>query len=169
VISVTAEAVTDQPAARFRRGRQLLLVRREVCMSQRTSDRYVAWIIGLAGVFHAGSGVWAFAAPRSFYHTVATFPPFNAHFLADIGAFLTGIGVVLLASLVWSDARFVVLLGGTVAAVFHWISHVRDHEVGGTGRDPWLLGLLAVLLLAGLVLRWSARDGAGAQREVAAR
>ena len=165
---ITAEAVTDRPAARFRRGRQLVLMRREVCMSQRANERYVAWVIGLAGLFHAGSGIWAFAAPRSFYDTVATFPPFNGHFLADIGAFLIGIGVVLLASLVWSDARFVVLLGGTVAAVFHWMSHVRDHDLGGAGSDPWLLGAVAVLLLVGLVMRWSSRHGAAAQQEVAA-
>lgn len=137
-------------------------------MNQRGRDTYVAWVIGLGGVFHAGSGAWAFAAPRSFYDSVATFPPFNEHFLPDIGAFLIGIGVALLASLVWSDAKFVVLVGGTAAAVLHWISHVRDHDLGGARSDPWLLGVLAALLLVGLGLRWSARHGTPVQREVGA-
>jgi hypothetical protein len=47
----------------------------------------------------------------------------------------------------------VVLLGGTVAAAFHWASHLIDRHHGGTAADPWLTGAFAVLLLAGLVLQ----------------
>jgi hypothetical protein len=137
-------------------------------MSGRMRDSYVTWLIGLAGVWHVGTGLWAFAAPRSFYSTLATFPPYHEHFLHDIGAFLLGIGAALLGALVWRDVKFVVLLGATVAATAHWAAHLLDRDHGGAASDPWVLGAIAVLLLVGLVLRRSARDGVPAE-EVAVR
>lgn len=130
-------------------------------MGRRTRDRYAATIIALGGLLNAGTGAWAFAAPESFYDVIATYPPYNEHFLHDIGAFLLGIGVALLAALRWRDAWFVVLLGGSVAATLHTISHIMDRHHGGAQTDPWLLGGFAVLLLVGLVLRAPARHGAG--------
>lgn len=136
-------------------------------MSRSTSDLSVTPIIGIAALFNAGAGMWAFAGPRSFYDLIATYPPYNAHFIRDIGAFLLGLGAVLISALVWRDAAFVVLLGSTVAAGFHWASHLIDRHHGGTGVDPWLTGLFALLVLAGLVLRAPARQG-GARAEVTA-
>jgi hypothetical protein len=128
-------------------------------VSRSTSDLYVTPIIGIAALFNTGAGLWAFAGPRSFYDLIATYPPYNAHFIRDIGAFLLGLGAVLISALVWRDAAFVVLLGSTVAAGFHWASHLIDRHHGGTGVDPWLTGLFALLVLAGLVLRATARQG----------
>lgn len=123
---------------------------------------FAAGVAGLAGVLHLGVGLWAFLAPASFYQIVATFPPYNQHFLHDVGAFLVGIGAALLAALVWRDALFVALLAGTVAAALHWISHLRDHQLGGSATDPWTLGAFALLLLVALVARFPARSGAQA-------
>jgi hypothetical protein len=104
-------------------------------------------IIGWAGVvFMLGSGLWAFLAPRSFYDTLATFEPYNRHFIHDIGAFTIGLGAVLLFALVtrW-DALQVAFAGLAVASVMHLISHAVDHERGG--RDSDLLGLAVVAAL----------------------
>lgn len=128
-------------------------------VSRSTRDLYVTPIIGVAALFHAGSGLWAVANPQSFYDVIATYPPYHSHFIRDIGAFLLGLGAVLIGALVWRDVAFVVLLGGTVASGFHWVSHLIDRHHGGTGADPWLTGLFALLLLAGLVLRAPARHG----------
>jgi hypothetical protein len=58
-------------------------------------------IVGWAGVVYAlGSGASAFAAFRSFYDNIATFQPYNRHFLHDIGAFTIGLGAVMLFALV---------------------------------------------------------------------
>jgi hypothetical protein len=128
-------------------------------MTRSTREAFVTTILVVAALFYAGTGVWAFAAPQSFYDTIATYPPYNAHLIRDIGAFLLGLGAAQLGALVWRDARFVALLGGTVAAVFHWVSHVIDREHGGTSADPWLTGAFALLLLVGLTLRTAARRG----------
>jgi hypothetical protein len=122
--------------------------------------RIAAWIAAFAGIVQMGLGAWAFFAPRSFYDTIATFPPYNEHFLHDIGAFQLGIGAALLAALVWRDVLFVALAGGAVGAVFHWVSHLRDRDLGGSDKDPWTLGAFALLLLVGVAVRWRSRAGA---------
>ena len=129
-------------------------------MAQPVGQGYVKAVIALAAIFQVGSGAWAFFAPKSFYNTIATFPPYNVHFLHDIGAFLIGLGVALAGALRWRDALFVVLLGGTAGAGFHWVSHVLDRDHGGVASDPWTLGAFALMLLVGLLLRVPARNAA---------
>ena len=130
-------------------------------MGRQTRDRCISTIIAIGGLLNVITGAWAFIAPESFYDVIATFPPYNEHFLHDIGAFLLGIGAALFAALRWPDARFVVLFGGSVAATVHVISHVVDRHHGGTATDPYLLGAFAALLLVGLALQAPARHGAG--------
>jgi hypothetical protein len=104
-------------------------------------------IIGWFGVvFMLGSGLWAFVAPRSFYDTIATFEPYNRHFIHDIGAFTIGLAGVLLFALVtrW-DALQVALAGLAVASVTHVVSHALDGHLGG--RDIDLPGLVVVAAL----------------------
>jgi hypothetical protein len=64
-----------------------------------------------AGLLLVATGLWAFAAPRSFFESVATYPPFNVHLLHDIGAFNLGLGATLLLALAWADALLVALAG----------------------------------------------------------
>jgi hypothetical protein len=113
----------------------------------------LARIAGWAGVvFALGSGVWAFAAPHSFYDNVATFEPYNRHFLHDIGAFTIGLGAVMLFALVtrW-DALRVALAGLAVASVVHVISHAVDADLGGRDTDLPGLTVVALVFLLGAV------------------
>ena len=112
-------------------------------------------VIG-AAVFLVG-GVWAFFWPQNFYDVVAEYPPFNLHLFHDAGAFQLGIAAAMLGGLFWQDALFVGLLGGSVGAVAHAISHIVDRNLGGNPSDPWTLSLLAVLLVVATVLRLRAR------------
>ena len=112
-------------------------------------------IIGWAGVvFMLGSGLWAFFAPRSFYDTVATFEPYNRHFIHDIGAFSLGLGGVLLLALVtcW-DALQVALAGLALASVMHLVSHAVDADLGGRDSDLVGLAVVAALFVIGAASR----------------
>ena len=111
----------------------------------------VAWMGGV--VFFVGTGLWAFLSPSSFYDSLAVFPPFNPHFLRDIGVFSVGIGVSLLAAARTNDSLRAVFSGATVAAILHVVSHVIDSDRGGKSTDIPLLSLFAVLLLAGSMAR----------------
>lgn len=103
------------------------------------------------GVVYISFGAWAFLAPRSFFDATATFPPFNRHFIHDIGAFQIGLGSMLL--LAWRmGALLAALVSNAAAASVHWLSHVIDRDLGGSGSDPITLALLAVALITAAVM-----------------
>jgi hypothetical protein len=98
------------------------------------------------------AGVWAFAAPSSFYARIAHYPPYNRHFLHDLGAFQLGLGVALMLALTPLRAQAVGLWSVAVAAVLHAVSHILDRDLGGRGSDPIVLSLLAAVLVAAAIL-----------------
>jgi multicomponent Na+:H+ antiporter subunit D len=53
-------------------------------------------------------------APTSFFEQAATFEPYNAHFIRDLGAFQIGLGAVLLLAAFSRDALLVALAGTTI-------------------------------------------------------
>jgi uncharacterized membrane protein len=119
-----------------------------------TSERFTTAVLVLGGLFFLVPGIWAFVDPRGFYDGVAEFPPYNRHFIHDIGAFQIGIGVALLAAAIWRDAALVALLGGAAGATMHAIAHIIDHDHGGQDSDPFLFAIIALLLVAGAAVRW---------------
>ena len=115
-------------------------------MSAMRTARAGAWAVGL---FWLGSGAWAFLAPRSFYDRAAPFPPYNVHFVHDIGAFMVGLGAVILCALLLTGGTLRVVLTGTgLGAVVHLLSHLADYEIRDTPADLVLPALVAVVTLA---------------------
>jgi uncharacterized protein YjeT (DUF2065 family) len=113
--------------------------------------KIIAVVVGVAFVVF---GIWAFFAPESFYETLATFEPFNEHFVRDIGAFQIGLGAVLLLGAYLRDALLVVLTGAAVGSVFHLVGHVIDRDLGGDPvTDIPFFSIMAVALIAGAIIR----------------
>jgi ABC-type Fe3+-siderophore transport system permease subunit len=108
----------------------------------------LAWVVA---AFWLVTGVWAFVAPESFYDAVATFPPYNVHFVHDIGAFSFGLGttIALVVALAdrWHPARSV-LVGVGVGSVLHVLSHVLDYEIKSSVSDVVGLSLFTLLTFA---------------------
>ncbi len=118
------------------------------------AERFVRLVAVGVGLVFIGAGVWAFAAPRSFFENAAAFEPYNAHFIRDIGAFQLGLGAVLLLGVWIRDALLAALAGVAVGAVAHVGAHVIDRHAGGQPVvDLPMFGLLAVLLVAAAVVR----------------
>lgn len=112
--------------------------------------RLLTLVVG--GVF-AVQGLWAFVSPRSFYDTLATFEPFNAHFLRDIGAAMVGVGTAAVVSALHPRALVAGLAGLSAFQVVHVVSHVVDRDRGGNpGLDIPMFAILAVLTVAALVV-----------------
>jgi hypothetical protein len=106
-------------------------------------------VVAAFGLFTFLFGVWALVDPQSFYDEIATFEPYNKHFLHDVGAFQMGLGACLLFALIWrGDAILAVLGGAAVGAVAHEIAHIADEDLGGRSSDPWTLGIIAIVLTA---------------------
>ncbi len=120
--------------------------------------RWVPRTVALVGgVGFVALGVWAMVDPRSFFNAVATFEPYNRHFLQDIGAFQIGLGAVLLLAALpgRADGLALALLGVGIGATFHFISHIVGRNLGGSPEtDIPVFGVIALLLLAAGVLRW---------------
>lgn len=115
----------------------------------------VARVVALiGGLFFLGGGLWAMIDPEGFFDTLATFEPYNQHFLQDIGAFQLGLGAVLLLAVVWPrlDALAVGLLGVGFGSAAHVVSHAVGHDLGGTPEVdiPSLSILAGLLIVAGI-------------------
>jgi uncharacterized protein YjeT (DUF2065 family) len=118
----------------------------------------VRWIGLILGLFYVVNGVWPLVSPRSFYDQLATYPPYNEHFLHDIGAFSIGLGVGILTA-IWSRDGLLAALGGVAAAsVLHAYSHFIDTDLGGRSSDPYLLSLFALVAVVGVVIRLRRRE-----------
>ena len=107
----------------------------------------IRWITIIGGVAFLAFGLWAFAAPRSFFDQLAAFDPYNAHLIRDIGAFQIGLGAVLLLVASLPNAQAGALLGVGVGGAFHAVGHVIDRDLGGSATDIPTFSLIAALLL----------------------
>jgi PPOX class probable F420-dependent enzyme len=112
---------------------------------------YVIAVTLLAGAGMLAAGIWCLAAPRSFAEAVRF--SYAEHFLHDLGAFQIGIGVTLLLAVAWSDGLALALAGFLVANSVHVVNHAVDLDLGGRASDPWLLGVVSLLILVALALR----------------
>ncbi|MEP6871154.1 MAG: hypothetical protein ABI939_04810 [Anaerolineaceae bacterium] len=108
----------------------------------------------LGAVFYLFAGIWPLVDSRSFFDQLATFEPYNAHFLHDIGAFQLGIGATLAAAL-WRrhDAIFAALAGAGIGTAVHAGAHIADRDAGGKDSDVVFFGVLAALFIAGAIWR----------------
>jgi PPOX class probable F420-dependent enzyme len=125
-------------------------------MSARATQRGHGFLLAVgfcSGIFMVGGGLWALVAPRSFAD-FADFPPYNHHFLHDLGAFQFGIGVTLLVALIWRDALALGLVGFLVSNTVHAVNHAVDLHLGGHGQSDWIgLAVLSLAVAAALFLR----------------
>jgi uncharacterized membrane protein len=128
-------------------------------MTQQGPRGFVFWtsparIIALAvGVVYLLLGLWAFLGPASFYGQVATFQPYNQHFLHDAGAFQVGLGLALLLPAVLGRGLRPALLAVLAASLLHFVAHVEDVRLGGhPATDLTALGVLCLALVAALVV-----------------
>ena len=120
--------------------------------------RWLPRVVALTfGAGFVAVGAWAMLYPRSFFDSLATFAPYNQHFLQDIGAFQIGLGTVLLLAGVFArlDGLTIALVGAGAGAAVHAVSHVAGSHLGGIPeRDIPTFAMIAVLLLVAGGIRW---------------
>ncbi len=122
----------------------------------RSSNRghsFPTLVAALAGTAFVALGIWAMADPRSFFEAVATFDPYNEHFLQDIGAFQIGLGAVLLLAAARMNGLATALLGTGVGAAMHTGSHIVGRHLGGDPQTdiPTFAILALILVTAGAI------------------
>ena len=107
------------------------------------------WVLGILNLCN---GLWMLVAPESWYHGLpAAVPdtgPLNLHFVRDIGAAFSTIGVAFCVAAPQAARRRDVLLAATLFYVLHAAVHVADLASGRLHGDHWLIDLPGVFLPA---------------------
>lgn len=110
----------------------------------------------LLGLLNIANGVWMLVAPAGWYRDLpAGVPdtgPLNLHFVRDIGAAFTTIGVVFLVTAPQASRRRDVVLAAALFFVLHALIHVADLVSGRLAADHWLVDLPGVFLPALLLI-----------------
>ncbi|MFE3451991.1 hypothetical protein ACFXJ8_24030 [Nonomuraea sp. NPDC059194] len=108
-------------------------------------------VVALSALYTLVFGVWMWGWPRQFADYV-NFPR-HEHFLHDLGAFHLGIGIALVAALIWRDAILVALVGLAAASLIHTVNHAMDSHLGGAASDPYVIGAQTLVAVVGIVFR----------------
>src|SRR4051794_41210101 len=133
-----------------------------------SSRRVMRAGLALISVAPAWIGIWATAAPRSFYDDfpgpsawVAPLGPYDEHLVRDVGAFQLGLLVVGLFALVTLERRVVqaALVAAVVSGLPHLIYHLTATEPLSTGDNLLSLAGLAVPVVIPLLLLPRTRSG----------
>jgi hypothetical protein len=103
---------------------------------------------------HLIVAVLAFFTPTWFFEYIGHFPPYNAHYIADIGAFYFPLGVGLLIA-ARDPLRHRTIVGlAALGNLAHSVSHLRDLHLHLPPHTSAAAGLTqqALILLIGLIL-----------------
>ena len=110
------------------------------------------FIVGFGGIAYIFTALALVFAPEWFYANIGPFPPFNRHYMGDLGAFILAVGVGLLAASP-APARHRMLVGcAALASVLHVLNHLYDDLLSSGWSAGHFLSETLPLLLLGLLL-----------------
>lgn len=114
------------------------------------------WLVALSGALYVFTGAALLFAPQWFYENIGHFPPFNRHFIGDIGAFVLplGLGLLLAARTPRAHRLFIgaVALGG----ILHLGNHLYDDWLSNAWELEHFLVETLPLALTAVALSWVA-------------
>jgi hypothetical protein len=114
-------------------------------------------LLALLGAYHLLLGVVMVAAPSTFFDDVATYGPFNDHYIRDVATFYLALGVVMLVAVARTSWQAPLLAFATLQYALHLVNHLWDI---GDADPAWLGPANAVALgLIGALLLWLLRGG----------
>ena len=126
-----------------------------------TTKRLMRAGLAIIAIAPAWVGIWATAAPRSFYDDfpgtsswVSPLGPYDEHLVRDVGAFELGLLVVVLFALVTLDRRVIqaALLASIVSGLPHLIYHLTATGPLSTADNVLSLAGLALPVVIALIL-----------------
>jgi uncharacterized membrane protein len=114
----------------------------------------VPWIVALSGAGYTLTGLSQLFAPRWFFENIGNFPPFNRHYVGDLGAFILAMGLGLLVA-ARNPAQHRSLIGVVaLGSVLHLLNHLYDDWLSA----DWSLGTALTqtlpLALVAAALAW---------------
>ena len=130
-----------------------------VTSARGTASAYVfdGWtiVLGIFAVSNLANGAWMLAVPVHWYEhlpaAVPDFGPLNEHFVRDIGAAFTVIGLGLAVAAVVPRWRVAACAAAAAFYGLHALVHVVDTLRGLVGPEHWLIDLPGVYVPAVLI------------------
>jgi hypothetical protein len=136
----------------------------------------------LLTVLQAAGGLWGLLFPRSFYDDgpwVALLPPYNEHFVRDIGAYTLALAVLIGAAAVVLERRLVLTAMATslTFSIAHFVfhaTHLDHYALSAVVAQTATLAVAVVLPAALCIVAWrvgpahephAGRAGSATERE----
>lgn len=111
-------------------------------------ERAAQILLILSGVVYGLVALTMLATPEWFYNNIGNHPPYNRHYVGDLGAFQLGLAAGLIVA-AWNPARNRVLIGAAaIAGIVHTLNHGYDMLLGEESLGTVLqLAVLAAVLI----------------------
>jgi len=122
---------------------------------------YVTLIVLVAGILYLMAGMSLLLQPEWFFDNIGRYPPFNRHYMGDLGSFLAplGIGLILASQ---NPSRNRLLIGVAVfASLIHSFNHIYDAWVGGEPIASWFGDVVPLFIFALIFLSVGLRTRRG--------
>lgn len=114
-------------------------------------DNRNSWIVFLAGASYLLAGTGLLFTPVLFYEYVGHFPPFNRHYLGDLGAFLLPLGLALVWSARDPAPHRSLIVVATTGTLLHALNHGYEDLLNRAPPLHWLTQTIPFILLATLL------------------
>ena len=120
--------------------------------TRRTRPTWQSMVTAFAGLAYLLTGLAQLFAPRWFFDTIGTFPPFNRHYIGDFGVFIVALGIGLLAAAA-EPGRHRLLVGcAALASALHVLNHLYDDWLSSSWSAGHFLSETLPLLVLALML-----------------
>jgi hypothetical protein len=120
-------------------------------------------IIATGAVLYLLTGLAMIFAPQWFYDNIGNFPPYNRHFLGDLGTFTVPFGVGLLFAFRDPSRHHLVIGATALASLLHALDHLYEHFATRQGA-VWQTASLFLYAVALIWAWWVASRMSSPQR-----
>jgi hypothetical protein len=113
-------------------------------------ESFVRAAVVAGGLLYLITGLTQLFMPAWFFENVGNFPPYNRHYIGDLGTFSLGLGIALLWA-VRNPLQHRLLIGcAALVSLLHALNHAYD-DLGAPLAD-WLSQTIPLLIFGGVLL-----------------
>lgn len=122
------------------------------------NERAMQLAVAASGVLYTFTGLALLFAQEWFFENIGHFPPFNRHFMGDIGAFTLPLGLGLLWAARAPQRHWLFIGVAAVGSLVHLLNHLYDDVLGNAWALEHFLVETLPLALVAVALVWVATD-----------